>query len=113
MIIIAFPKILPRNVRAIALFPFIFLRKENDKNNPELINHEKIHIKQQIELLVIFFYLWYSIEYFIHYIRLKDSHLAYLSISFEKEAYFNQDDLGYLRNRKCWEFIRFLNFKKR
>lgn len=113
MIIIVFPKILPRNVRAIALFPFILLKNRNDKQNAELINHEKIHLRQQKELLVIFFYLWYIVEYFIHYIRLNDSNLAYLSICFEKEAYFNQDDLGYLRNRKLWEFIRFLNFKKR
>ena len=111
--ILNLPKILPKNVRAIALFPFIITRNKNDKNNIELINHEKIHLKQQLELLVIFFYIWYLTEYFIHLVRLKDSDLAYLSISFEKEAYFNQSDFGYLRKRKFWEFINYLKFKRK
>ena len=44
------------NVYAITLFPFIFIKDEGD---PVVINHESIHIKQQSELFVIFFYLLY------------------------------------------------------
>jgi hypothetical protein len=41
-------------INGIALFPFIFIRKPEDRENNILINHEKIHLRQQIELLVIF-----------------------------------------------------------
>ena len=40
------------NIRAITLFPFIIIKDEGDE---KLINHESIHIKQQLELLVIGF----------------------------------------------------------
>jgi hypothetical protein len=40
----------------IALFPFIILNTRLSKV-PAKINHETIHIKQQQELLVFFFYL--------------------------------------------------------
>lgn len=50
------------------------------------MNHEKIHIYQQLELLIIFFYLWYVVEYYYWYIKLKDKNLAY-NICFEREAY--------------------------
>jgi hypothetical protein len=69
------------------------LKKPQDKNNKILINHEKIHLRQQVELLVIFFYLWYVIEYYYWYFRLNDSFLAYKYISFEREAYAMEDDL--------------------
>jgi hypothetical protein len=39
----------------IALFPFIILNTRLSKV-PAKINHETIHIKQQQELLVLFFY---------------------------------------------------------
>ena len=95
-------------INGITLFPFIFLKKPQDKNNKILINHEKIHLRQQVELLVIFFYLWYVIEYYYWYFRLKDSFLAYKYISFEREAYAMEDDLNYLETRKIWSFWKYL-----
>ena len=51
---------------AITLWPFgIYLRDDKYLNNKELINHESIHWKQQIEMLGIFFYLWYLIEWIV------------------------------------------------
>jgi hypothetical protein len=37
-------------INAITLFPFIFLQNREDKENKTLINHEKIHIRQQLEI---------------------------------------------------------------
>jgi hypothetical protein len=42
------------SVYAITLFPFIFVK---DNGNEVTVTHECIHIKQQIELFVIGFYL--------------------------------------------------------
>ena len=95
-------------ISGITLFPFIFLKKHEYKNNKVLINHEKIHLRQQLEMLIIFFYLWYVIEYYYWYFRLRNHYLAYKSISFEREAYAMEDDLNYLDKRKLWSFWKYI-----
>lgn len=77
-----------------------------------LINHESIHIAQAIELLVVPFYIFYFFEFLIRLIEYRDFHRAYLNISFEREAYHNEDNLGYLKSRKSWAFLRYYKFKK-
>lgn len=93
--------------RAITLYPFIFIRYPQDKQDPRLINHEKIHIRQQIELLVVPFYVLYLMEYGIN--RLKGMHhdQAYLNISFEREAFRHEHDLLYLRQRRRFAFWKY------
>lgn len=88
-------KILPKNVIAITLWPFIFARRTNE----ETLNHEKIHLRQQIELLVVFFYVIYFFEWLFK---------GYRKISFEKEAYKNESDLNYLKNRKFFAWAKYL-----
>ena len=39
------------------------------------------------ELLYIFFYLWYAVEYLIRLIIYRNTKLAYKNVSFEREAY--------------------------
>lgn len=95
-------------INGITLFPFIFLRKNRDKCNKILVNHEKIHLRQQIELLVIFFYIWYVAEYYYWYFKLKNKDLAYRKICFEQEAYTMEYDFNYLKKRKFWNFIKFI-----
>lgn len=95
-------------ISAIALFPVILLRRPEDRYDRTLINHEKIHLRQQLELLIIFFYLWYVIEYYFWYFRLKDSFLAYKYISFEREAFAMEDDHDYLKTRKLWSFWKYI-----
>ena len=94
-------------INGITLFPFILLKKPQDKNNKILINHEKIQLRQQVELLVVFFYLWYVIAYYFWYLRLRDSFLAYKYISFEREAFAMEDDPDYLKTRKLWSFWKY------
>lgn len=107
MIIVCQSLLKNTKINGITLFPFIFLRKPEDKTNLVLINHEKIHLRQQLELLVIFFYVWYVIEYYYWYFKLRDSYLAYKFISFEREAYAQEDDLQYLTKRKLWSFRKY------
>lgn len=95
-------------VRAMALWPFILITRERDKNNKELINHESIHLAQQLEMLIITFYLWYLIEYLIKLIIYRNGYKAYKNISFEREAYNKEYNLEYLDHRKHYSWIKYL-----
>lgn len=93
--------------RAITLYPFILLRHQHDKENRFLINHERIHIKQQLELLILPFYICYLLEYAAGRMRGKTHTQAYMSISFEKEAFENERNLNYLSERPHFAFIKY------
>ena len=117
MIIISkfiFNKIL-KNYTGITLFPFIILKYDkNDKSiQPyEIVaNHEKIHLRQQLELLVIFFYPLYFTFYLINRIKGMKHYEAYRNIPFEKESYINEGDFNYLKHRKFWQWRKY--FPKR
>ncbi len=100
--------IVPKGFIGITLFPFIFLKNRNLKENQTLINHEKIHLCQQKELLVVFFYIFYTLEWLIRLLQYKNRYLAYRNLSFEREAYQNETDRTYLKNRKIWAFLNYL-----
>ncbi len=91
------------------IFPFIFLKNKRLKSSVTLINHEKIHLRQQLELLVVPFYIWYFIEFVIGYIKHKNWFLAYKNISFEREAFYNDANLDYLKSRPFWQFLKYLS----
>ena len=76
--------------------------------SPEVINHEKIHTAQIVELAVLFFYLWYGAEWLYRFIKAGDSFTAYKNISFEREAYKNGDNLQYLSRRRRYAFLKYL-----
>ena len=73
------------------------------------LNHEKIHSRQLVELLVIGFYLWYVVEWLV---RLPMKGSAYFNISFEREAYANQWDEHYLEHRRPYSWTKYLRSKK-
>lgn len=89
---------------AINIFGIIFARKECGKLDPITINHEQIHSAQQRELLYIFFYILYLVEWVYHLIF--HTATAYESISFEKEAYENEHNMKYLETRKRFAMWR-------
>jgi len=90
--------------QGMALYPFILIKDEHRKEDVVLINHEKIHLRQQLELAIIPFYLFYLINYLINVFRYKNHHLAYVNILFEREAYKHERNLTYLRFRKFCEW---------
>ena len=108
MILIVFKNFIPKAFRGLTIFPFVFLTNKEDKQNEVIINHEKIHLRQQLELLVLPFYLWYALEFLFRLALYKDRKKAYLAISFEKEAYENEKDLGYIKRRSFWRFLRYV-----
>lgn len=77
-----------------------------------LINHEKIHLRQQLELAILPFYLWYVTEFYLHRIKGKSAHEAYLAISFEREAYAQERNPNYLKSRPFWHFLSYLKTRK-
>lgn len=97
---------------AINLFGVIFARKEYKHLSEQEINHEKIHTAQIIELLGIFYYPAYVLEWLIRLIQYRDPLKAYHNISFEREAYKNDINLHYLKNRKLFSFIYYYIDKK-
>ncbi|MEY2924173.1 MAG: hypothetical protein RLZZ337_721 [Bacteroidota bacterium] len=98
--------LLPKHITAITLWPFIFFRDKDKRKDTIIINHEKIHLRQQLELLVLPFYIIYLLEYVFYVIKYRNHDKAYRSISFEREAYRNEGSLSYLKQRKPWNTWR-------
>lgn len=97
------------NYKAINICGIVFY-KGNDLSN-KTINHEKIHTKQMIEMLFIFFYLWYGFEYLIIRLFHKKQNDAYHDVSFEEEAYNNDDNLNYIDTRKHYAWFKYIKVK--
>lgn len=97
-------------IGGIALFPYIILREKYrdggdwwvERGN-RTINHESIHFQQALELGVILFYFLYVLEFLLKLPFYKGG--AYRNISFEREAYDNDDNLEYLSSRKRYNWI--------
>lgn len=119
---------------AIFLFGVLFVRPTY-KINDVFINHESIHSKQYYELfgfgfifllsLSLFtiisywwlllspftFYILYGLEWLIRFFVYGfNLHKPYKNISFEREAYDNQDNLEYLKTRKIFSFFRYMGY---
>lgn len=81
-------------VNGIVLYPFIFF---SDKTPDKvLINHEMIHVSQIKRDGLLRFYGNYLKEYFIFRLSKMNHQQAYRSISYEIEAYDNQEKKDYL-----------------
>jgi len=103
--IIILPLIRRLGISGITLFPFVILSDRSLKKSKRTLNHEQIHIRQQLELLVLFFYVVYLVEFGIGMIMYKNKYIAYKNISFEKEAYAHDHDLNYLKKRRLWAWM--------
>ncbi len=108
MIPIVFKYLTPKGYRGITLFPFVIAKNKEALLDPIFINHEKIHLRQQLELLVLPFFIWYGVEFLLRWIQLKDRRRAYYAISFEQEAYSNEKDFDYLNKRTFASFLKFV-----
>lgn len=106
---IIYNKYLPvKGYAAINICGLIFARKEYKPLSERTKRHETIHTRQITELLVVIFYLWYVIEWVVRLLQYRNRKEAYRNISFEREAYINEQDTGYLKKRKLFAFIWYL-----
>jgi len=98
-------RILPfKGFTAINVLGVIFVHPGVYLSN-EMVNHERIHTAQQREMLFVPFYLFYLVEWLV---RLPMRGNAYRNISFEREAYTHQRDLGYLEKRRLYAWRHYL-----
>jgi hypothetical protein len=89
---------------AMAMYPFIFIRKRkwnkcSKTTQDRILNHEKIHFAQQKELTPPVFYAKY-LYWWPKY--------GYRNIPFEKEAYANENDLTYLEHREKHAYKKYI-----
>ena len=97
-------RFVPSGYKGIAIWPFVFYKGLLSKR---FIVHEKIHLVQQKEMLVLPFFVIYFLNYLWNLLRYRFNHdKAYRNIIFEKEAYENQDDSDYLSKRKSFQYLR-------
>ncbi len=97
----------PKGFAAINLFGIVIGRKEYGSLSRQEINHEKIHTHQIKELLWIFFYILYFLEWLFRVIQYSSLLKGYYNISFEREAYSNDKNLNYLKNRPKYSFLNY------
>lgn len=113
--------------QCITIFNTIYVRKRKDGRparvlSPSTIRHEHIHYLQQKEMLYVLFFLWYGLEWVIRYItyslrwvgrsirgkkRKFNPYLAYKRLTFEQEAYQNENDAEYIDNRRRYSWIKY------
>lgn len=90
-----------------AVFPVILLQNKGLLSDAAIISHERIHLRQQAELLVLPFYILYLLNYLVNLIIYWEHNKAYLNIVFEREAYAKEHDLAYLKHRKWFSWGRY------
>lgn len=83
---------------AVNILGLVFVRSKDwggydSRFRAMVLNHEKIHTRQMLELCIVGFYIIYLIEWIFK---------GYNNISFEKEAYANETNVDYLKTRKWY-----------
>lgn len=105
-----------KGYKYINLFGILFTRNDNHIIlSSKDYTHEYIHTLQMKELGYIGFYILYFIEYLFKWISclFKDTskynfNYPYRSISFEQEAYYNENNPSYLNTRKHYTWLKYI-----
>lgn len=124
-----------KGFKAITVMPFVFARKKFRPLDDVTLNHEGIHLRQQLEVLIVAaavmailclivlswwwmflslgaYYILYCVEYFIKLCAYGRGHEAYKNISFEQEAFLNERDFNYLKEeRRAFAWVKYLTRK--
>jgi len=101
------------SAKAAAFFPFVFVKSE-EFATPIFINHERIHFRQQIETLFIGSWILILMEDIYSRVFLKLELLDYyLYRAGEQEAYCNQHNFNYLKNRLWFSLFTYLRNKRK
>jgi hypothetical protein len=90
---------------AINLFGVLFVRK-GITVTARIIRHETIHTRQMQELLYLPFYILYVFEWLVKLCFYGKK--AYRNISFEHEAYSNENNTCYLSMRRHFAFLKYI-----
>lgn len=82
----------------VTFWPFIWIR---DKNDILTLDHEKIHILQQQEMLIIFAPIIYGIFYIVYYLKGYRAYELYRRNPTAMDAWF-YESMPKLRPRYAW-----------
>lgn len=99
-----------KGFKAVTVWPFLFIRSDNrDRFNEMDECHETTHALQQLECLWILFFAIYGLEWIFKLLFCRfDRDRAYMSISFEQEAYEHELEFGYNNVRRHFAWVRYL-----
>jgi hypothetical protein len=91
----------------LSFFIFIWISKlTNDE--VKLVRHEKIHFLQQVEMLFVFHWFLYGLFYIVSRSKGHGHFVAYRYNPFEIEAFENEKDVNYLKERKPFAWINYV-----
>lgn len=117
---------------ALTIWPLVFARKSEKPLKRNVENHERIHLRQQLEVMLlsaavlavviclagcswwwmlavlVAYYAGYGIDYAVHYFAYGSPNEAYRNISCEQEAYLNEQDTAYLSHRRPFAWIKYI-----
>ncbi len=90
-----------RNIRAMVPFPYIIIFRNTEQENLAwVVNHERIHFRQQLELLYVGGILLAFFEkLYARFVLKKNRMERYTFTAVEQEAYLNQNNPAYLSTR--------------
>ncbi|MCQ2129217.1 MAG: hypothetical protein MJZ08_07315 [Bacteroidaceae bacterium] len=87
---------------AVNILGVVFAKEALDSH---ALNHEYIHTMQQKEMLYLFFFLWYAVEWLFRLAQYRSFFKAYTNVSFEREAYANMYNLHYPHQRRHFSWL--------
>lgn len=98
-----------RGITGITIFPLIILHGSlrGTQEAAVTVNHERIHVRQQIELLLVFFAVWYAASFVAGLVRGRGRYGAYRNIIFEREAFDRMYEMDYLKRRRPFGFMKY------
>jgi len=98
-------KVSPLNIQAVSFAWFVWCR---GKITDRLRRHETIHFYQQIEMLFVLQWLMYGLFYLIGRLKYGSWALGYWKNPFEQEAYNNENNENYFKERKLWAWTKYI-----
>ena len=94
---------------AILILFWMVVREEYRLSLPWFADiHETIHLRQELEMGIILFYVWFVVEFLVKLMITLSWSRAYRSVAFEQEAYRNQLEKRYLDNRRHYAWIKYV-----
>jgi hypothetical protein len=96
-----------------AMFPFLFVRDE-EYIQPWLINHERVHFRQQVETLFVGLPVISLIErLYARFVLKMSKEERYLYAASEQEAYLSMHNPSYLKERPFGTLFHYIRHKRR
>lgn len=107
---------LGNEAQGLGVFPFLIIRThlKLPHKRDELINHEKIYLAQQVELLIIGAFVLHLCEYiYARFIKRLSKRDSYYFPATEQEAHRNAMNLNYLIQRKPYSVLNYIKNKRK